>query len=335
MYNGLVVAVQQTGSLFVLKNRDKYTLDSSWVAVGSDVSGVLSDVSQAVKTLVNTSYDLATVAVSTDAVGELLYAKSYILRKTLTYDDGSTSSVELGEAINIPKDQVVQSGRVTTNPDTGKQQIILTLANGAGDIVIDAASLVDVYTVHADSTSYITSDANNSIKLNISGIKDGLAYEGELADLSQAVTDVRNDVQDVADRLDNIPQPSYTINGIEFIKSAPDSDEYEAEIDATSIPVGKPITHIEMDGDVSNEVTDYSETHTVYDILDSLHARIRQFNADWESAQSGGIKSINGGNGIAISSQTVNDRIIAISLANDANNMASIRENKLYVSPMT
>ena len=73
------------------------------------------------------------------------YAKVYTVKQ------GATT---VG-TINIPKDMVVQSGRVVTNPEgqTAGTYIELTLANATSDkIYVNVGTLVDIYRAKADAT---------------------------------------------------------------------------------------------------------------------------------------------------------------------------------------
>ena len=362
LYNGLVVAVQATGQLFVLKDRDNATSASSWVAVGGDVSADLNELSQTVNTLSatvegieNTTYALETVAVGTNEVGEPLYAKVYSFVKRYTDADG-IHEVNLGE-INIPKDMVVESGTVVVGDD-GKQDIVLTLANGAGDIKIDAENLVDVYTVAADSTKYITI-SNNEFSFNAEALRTEFGISGLEAAISSAVSDIAtnssaiyeviatqevmaadisanaSEIVSLKDAIASITHPVYdiTINDVAFTK---EDNAYSVTLDATSIAVGQDITYSKQNEDGSTEaVIAYGQDDTLSSILEDIDSRLRQFSADLDSATAGGINSINPGEGIAVTSNGVNDRTIAIALSDEANNRATIKDKKLYVQPMT
>lgn len=91
--------------------------------------------------------------------------------------------------INIPKELVVESGEVVTNP-TGQAAgtyIKLTLQNVTDPLYIDVAKLVDVYTAQANATQVqLTVDASNVISAVIVA---GSVTATELA--SNAVTTVK------------------------------------------------------------------------------------------------------------------------------------------------
>lgn len=91
--------------------------------------------------------------------------------------------------INIPKDLVVQSGEVVTNPTglTAGTYIKLTLQNQVDPLYIDVAKLVDVYTAQKSATQVqLNIDASNVISATIVA---GSITATELA--SNAVTTVK------------------------------------------------------------------------------------------------------------------------------------------------
>lgn len=83
------------------------------------------------------------------------------------------NGVQVGVAINVPKDMVVESGEIvagtwsdgTFTPSTsGKGKALkLVIANGGGTVYIDVKDLVDVYTGSVGSTVTITIDSTNKI----------------------------------------------------------------------------------------------------------------------------------------------------------------------------
>lgn len=83
------------------------------------------------------------------------------------------NGTQVGVAINVPKDMVVESGEIlagtwssgTFTPSTsGKGKALkLVIANGGGTVYIDVKDLVDVYTGSTGTTVTITIDSNNKI----------------------------------------------------------------------------------------------------------------------------------------------------------------------------
>ena len=83
------------------------------------------------------------------------------------------NGTQVGVAINVPKDMVVESGEIvvgtwsdgTFTPSTsGKGKALkLVIANGGGTVYIDVKDLVDVYTGSTGTTVTITIDSTNKI----------------------------------------------------------------------------------------------------------------------------------------------------------------------------
>lgn len=145
LYNGLVVAVTESSTLYVLKNRDDVTNPESWVAVDRDVSADLAELTADIEGLktskqdkiiagngIDLNADGKTVSIKIDPSGSSLevsknglkavipeaaeytiaakspaegYSKSYELRK-----NGAKVGVSID--IPIPKDLVVKKGEV-------------------------------------------------------------------------------------------------------------------------------------------------------------------------------------------------------------------------------
>lgn len=93
---------------------------------------------------------------------------SYIVKQNET---------QVGVAINVPKDMVVESGEIvagtwsdgTFTPSTsGKGKALkLVIANGGGTVYIDVKDLVDVYTGSTGTTVNVTIDSTNKISASI------------------------------------------------------------------------------------------------------------------------------------------------------------------------
>lgn len=109
--------------------------------------------------------------------------------------------VNEGVAINIPKDMVVQSGSVVTNPEgqTAGTYLKLVLANAENsEIFIPVDSLIEYVTSGsaADDMVVITVDA--STHKVTAAITDGSITKAKLA------TDVQNAIDAVADKVDKV-----------------------------------------------------------------------------------------------------------------------------------
>lgn len=87
------------------------------------------------------------------------------------------NGTQVGVAINVPKDMVVESGEIvagtwsdgTFTPSTsGKGKALkLVIANGGGTVYIDVADLVDVYTGSTGTTVNVTIDSTNKISATL------------------------------------------------------------------------------------------------------------------------------------------------------------------------
>lgn len=203
LYNGLVVAVTESSTLYVLKNRDDVTNPESWVAVGGDVSADLAELTADVEELktskqdkiiagngIDLNADGKTVSIKIDPSGSGLEVSESGLKAIIpeaaeytiaasTPTEGYLKSYELrkngekvGVSIDIPKDLVVTEGQVkeVETPDdpysgaqVGDLYLELTIANQQTPVYIPVKSLTDVYT----GSTYISVDAGViSVKYN-------------------------------------------------------------------------------------------------------------------------------------------------------------------------
>lgn len=144
LYNGLVVAVTESSTLYVLKNRDDVTNPESWTAVGGDVSADLAELTADVEELktskqdkiiagngIDLNVDGKTVSIKIDPSGSGLEvsesglkavipeAAEYTIVAASSPTEGYLKSYELqkngvkvGVSIDIPKELVVTSGEV-------------------------------------------------------------------------------------------------------------------------------------------------------------------------------------------------------------------------------
>lgn len=195
LYNGLVVAVTESSTLYVLKNRDDVTNPESWVAVGGDVSADLGELKSDVEGLKTSKQDKVvagngidisdgkTIAIKIDPAGSGLEvgpdglkavipeAAEYTIAAADSPAEGYLKSYELrkngekvGVSIDIPKNLVVTKGEVkeVETPDdpysgaqVGDLYLELTIANQGTPVYIPIKSLTDVYT----GSTYISVDA--------------------------------------------------------------------------------------------------------------------------------------------------------------------------------
>lgn len=122
----------------------------------SNLIGAINEVLSKVKEVETASK----VTIETD-IDNNEFSKVYIIKQ------GDT---EIG-TIDIPKNMIIESGSVETDPDEDHQGtfIVLTLANENGDrLYIDAASLVDIYTTQEEAPQVqLEIDSNNEISASI------------------------------------------------------------------------------------------------------------------------------------------------------------------------
>lgn len=146
LYNGLVVAIQSTGALFVLKDRDNYTNQASWVAVGGDVSADLSaltgrvddieekldiaadsglDATSALKVKIDSTVEGNILQLSENGLSVVASQSEYSLDAVSTPADGFAAQYEFKKdgqvqtTINIPKDQFLKSATFHATAEEG------------------------------------------------------------------------------------------------------------------------------------------------------------------------------------------------------------------------
>lgn len=119
-------------------------------AVTGNLTDLTTDAKENLVAAIN-ELDAALNAEKTNSKVILEEGTSTDYAKVYTVKQGTTT---VG-TINIPKDMVVQSGRVVTNPEgqTAGTYIELTLANATSDkIYVNVGTLVDIYTAKTDAT---------------------------------------------------------------------------------------------------------------------------------------------------------------------------------------
>lgn len=168
------IAANEThiGDISTLKTTQKASLTAAINEVKAEVSaltgGETGGISDMIAAVTGNLTDLTTDAKENlvAAINELDAAlnaektnSKVILEEGTSTDYAKVYTVKQGTTtvgtINIPKDMVVQSGRVVTNPEgqTAGTYIELTLANATSDkIYVNVGTLVDIYTAQADAT---------------------------------------------------------------------------------------------------------------------------------------------------------------------------------------
>lgn len=172
-YNALVESNGTNPNTFYFTGENLY-LGTLILTSGSDIADVLSKLTDIETDIDNIEDAIGTLSsLTTTEKGNLVGAINEVLQKItdaataaeVTIEEDTTSSEfakvytvkqgtkEVG-VINIPKDMVVQSGRVVENPDDKIGTFIeLTLANATADkIYIEVGTLVDIYTAQQSAT---------------------------------------------------------------------------------------------------------------------------------------------------------------------------------------
>lgn len=161
------------------------------------------------------------------------YAKAYTIKQ------GETA---VG-TINIPKDMVVSSGKLVTNPEgqTAGTYIELTLANNDGSkIYIDVKDLIDIYSA-VDNASEVQVAVTADGKISASLVDSGIST-AKLAD--NAVTTLK-----IAD--ENVTKAKLSTE----VKNLLDNAATQANLDTVSGKVSALETAIGEGGSVSTQIT--------------------------------------------------------------------------------
>lgn len=209
-YDALVEAGSVNTNTFYFTTENLY-LGTLKLTSGSDITSVLTRLTQAETDIDNIETAVGTLSsLTTTEKGNLVGAINEVLAKVAEATTASAVSIEEDTTnsdyakvytvkqgtttigtINIPKDMVVQSGKVVTNPDDEHigTFIELTLANATADkIYVEVGTLVDIYTAEQNATQVQL--AINSATREVSAtIVAGSITAAELA--ANAVTTVK------------------------------------------------------------------------------------------------------------------------------------------------
>lgn len=224
--------------------------------LGTDTKSTIVGAINETKAAIDEAKEAVAVTIDTTATSEGML-KSYTLKQ------GKTT---IG-TIDIPKDMVVKSGKVVTNP-TGLAEgtyLALTLANAEEDTVyINVGTLVDIYTVESNATQIqlsidsatreisgvivagsvaSTEIANNAIVT--AKIADGNITKAKLStELQEAIDKASTALQEddiealrkeVAANTASLAEGGATNNAIKAAQAA--ADEAQADVDALTIRV--------------------------------------------------------------------------------------------------
>lgn len=139
----------------------------------TDVEGVLAEIAENL----GDGVDGKTVHLADESAGQSDYAKVYKLYQGADASDNTNNT--LVGTINIPKDKVVQSGKVVTIEDDQDSDgdttsglddgtyIKIVLQNVAAPLYINATSLVDIYTAAQNATQVQVAVVNGVISATI------------------------------------------------------------------------------------------------------------------------------------------------------------------------
>lgn len=247
LYNGLVVAIQSTGALFVLKDRDNYTNQASWVAVGGDVSADLStltgrvddieekldiaadsglDATSALKVKIDSTVEGNILQISENGLSVVASQSEYSLDAVSTPADGFAAQYEFKKdgqvqtTINIPKDQFLKSATFHATAEDGvvaeapylkfvwDLDINEDLEGIQNVTYVPVKDLVDTYT----AGEFITIDGN-SISINKSALYSDITTV-VLGNLPTRVSDNETAISVIQERLDGTGEGDDHVKGI-------------------------------------------------------------------------------------------------------------------------
>ena len=264
------------------------TLDDLSTTTKTDLVAAINEV----YTAVGTGGTEAVVTITEDTTSSE-YAKVY------TFSQGGTS---IG-TINIPKDLVVESGTVETNPE-GQEEgtyIVLTLANSDDtQIYINVGDLVDIYTAASDATQIQVTVDNDTREIS-AAIVAGSVGTTELADASVTLAKLSTSVQESLALADSAVQSvtAGTANGTISVDGADvsvtglgsaaytDSSAYEAAgsiaaLDYTDTETdGQYVSAVsETDGVIAvtrASLPDYSTTYDAYGAANTAESNANSY----------------------------------------------------------
>lgn len=349
LYNGLVVAVTESSTLYVLKNRDDVTNPESWVAVGGDVSADLAELTADVEALktnkqdkiiagngINLNADGKTVSIKLDSNSGLsvsaagLKAANYEIVKLGSAESGASASYQLqrdgevaGVTINIPKDMVVSSGsvKVVESVDTpyegaqvGDVYIDLVIANSSSDhLYIPANKFVDNYT----GSTYITVSEDREISFNYNLAKTQLDSDLGISTLKTTVGNSSSGlVKDVTDlkttvESDNVREIDTTAS--HGVVLATGSTERSVKVVVTPATLATDISP--NLSSTSIKVGKSISSGASIGASDNIAAALEKLGSAIQTATSGGITSIESSDNTVTVSGEGNTRDLKVNIA--------------------
>lgn len=164
--------------------------------------------------------DLATTANTVvGAINEVKTGAAITIDKS---EDGLTYVVKQGEleikTINIPKDMVVESGKYENG------NLILTIANGGGDVTIPVGDLIDLYTGGSNTEITVNVSSENVISATLvdggvttAKIANGAIVTDKIADKAVTRAKLEQGVQDslaLADSAYQVPEGGIPVSAL-------------------------------------------------------------------------------------------------------------------------
>lgn len=368
LYNGLVVAVTESSTLYVLKNRDDVTNPESWVAVGGDVSADLAELTADVEELKTSKQDKVvagngidisdgkTIAIKIDPSGSGLevgpdglkavipeaaeytiavadspaegYLKSYELRK---------NGEKVGVTIDIPKDLVVTSGEVKTVEEAnvpyegaviGDLYLQLTIANQETPVYIPVKSLTDVYT----GSTYVSVDAG-VISVKYDDLKNQINTD-LVAPVSNKVTEIEGKVTALETTVGG--EESGLVKDVSDLKASIESitTDVSGKLDSSATVNGVGF----VEGACTINATHINIASKIGDSEPgtSVETTLLNLSNKISSAISGGLTNVTAGDGIAVTAVSDNSQTVSINKESrdGESNMVEVSASGLFVPDM-
>lgn len=368
LYNGLVVAVTESSTLYVLKNRDDVTNPESWVAVGGDVSADLSEVKADVEDLKTNKQDKVvagngidisdgkTIAIKIDPAGSGLEvgpdglkavipeAAEYTIAAADSPAEGYLKSYELrkngekvGVTIDIPKDLVVTSGEVKEVEEAnvpyegaviGDLYLQLTIANQETPVYIPVKSLTDVYT----GSTYVSVDAG-VISVKYDDLKNQINTD-LVAPVSSKVTEIEGKVTALEATVGG--EESGLVKDVADLKASVEgiTTDVSRKLDASATVNGVGF----VEGACTINATHINIASKIGDSEPgtSVETTLLNLSNKISSAISGGLTNVTAGDGIAVTAVSDNSQTISINKESrdGESNMVEVSASGLFVPDM-
>lgn len=367
LYNGLVVAVQSTGALFVLKNRDNYTDQSSWVAVGGDVSADLTsltdrvdniddklnisansglDITSALKVKIDSTVDGNILQVSENGLSVVASQSEYSLDSVETPESGYAAQYQFKKdgqvqaTINIPKDQFLKNA--SYDADNDELVFVFDTATGESTSRVSVKDLVDTYT----AGDYIQINDANAISLNLVKLALDLGLNDKFAQIeanttaigdanSGLVADVAknaSDIETLNTNYKNLRSSVTALENLDVVNGIDDTATHGISLASTTDADGKVAAKVNVDIDkLAAAVVPVASKIHVTDFgtyKDSnVQAVLENLDTRITAAAGGGVQSIVTNPGSGIAVDSSDVNNPAISINIEEDSALTINEN--------